>query len=159
MGSFWPKSQRVTVIEGSGDRRSISRLRRGLFGFVRPIPQRPASAAHWFQEVFPSSWRFVASNSRIAGSRRDMRASLSGGSLPPAPALPFSSLCVGCGACGAAPFCGPGSMQFLRLFEFGVRTRSASSYRARYVVCRCCSDTSILQAGRQRLPSTGTMMR
>jgi hypothetical protein len=32
--------------------------------------------------------------------------------------------------CGAAPFCGPGSRQFLGLFEFGVRTRSASSYRA-----------------------------
>ena len=30
-------------------------------------------------------------------------------------------------------------MQFLELFDFGVRTRSASSYRARYVVFRRCS--------------------
>ena len=53
---------------------------------------------------------------------------------------------------GAAPFCGPGSMQFLGLFEFGVRTRSASSYRARYVVFRCCSDARKLPARTQRHP-------
>src|SRR5665213_2492102 len=71
----------------------------------------------------------------------------------------WSSLKYGLWPCGAAPFCGPGSREFLGLFEFGVRTRSASSYRARYAVCRCCSGTSILRADRQRLSSTGTMMR
>lgn len=69
--------------------------------------------------------------------------------LPP---LKWCSLKYGFDHGGAAPFCGPGSRQFLELFEFGVRTRSASSYRARYVVFRCCRDARKLPARTQRHP-------
>lgn len=60
---------------------------------------------------------------------------------------------------GAALFCGPDSRQFLGLFEFVVRTRSASSYEARYRVYRYCSGTSILRSGRRRPPSTRAIDR
>ena len=63
--------------------------------------------------------------------------------LPP---LKWSSLKYDFRMDGAAPFCGPVVRQFLGLFEFVVRTRSAPSYRARYGVCRCCSSTSILRS-------------